>query len=63
MPRYIVNRRSKIYHDTFYLTERCNTDDTRSYASVRVDRLSEAGTAVFIMCRHCGKQKERETTA
>lgn len=61
MSRYIVNRRSKIYHDSFYLTEKCNTDDA-AYYIIKVDSLDPniIGTATYNMCGHCKKQQDLE---
>jgi hypothetical protein len=63
MARYIINRRSHIYHDRFLLTEKCNTDDAHSgYHIVETDSLDPAvvGTALLTLCKHCAKQSNVE---
>ncbi|MGH7419901.1 MAG: hypothetical protein ACREKB_19190 [Candidatus Rokuibacteriota bacterium] len=53
-PRYLRGRGRRVYHDRFYLTERCNTDAI-------ADR--EERTIPFVpgqLCKHCQEQAGRE---
>lgn len=53
-PRYLLNLRRKIYHDTHYNNEQCNVDDNKDLvenASIPND---------YRICKHCKRQRDKE---